>query len=143
MGGEAALLLAAAVWRCPWARASAARSSLFSLRNWGDQLAVIVGVDRVRVNAVKRPPILAVQERDPRQRIASLDIPSAQQAAVEEDTSRVRRKVAFELLGDELRVDTTVGPRLDQNSSLNHPPSSTIASATCRRGCGGGSVGGK
>jgi hypothetical protein len=40
-------------------------------------VAVIAGVDRVRVDAVERLPVLAVQERDPRERISGLDVPAA------------------------------------------------------------------
>jgi hypothetical protein len=39
--------------------------------------------------------------------------PTASQATFKEDISRVRWKVAFELLGDELRVYAVVGPRAD------------------------------
>src|SRR6266516_1598297 len=77
-------------------------------------IAVIGGVDRVRVDAIQRLPVLAVEQRDPRQRIASLDIPTAQQATFAADTVRVRGEVAFQLLGDELRVDAAVGPAVPE-----------------------------
>jgi hypothetical protein len=57
-------------------------------------VAVIAGVDRVRVDAVERFPVLAVQEGDPRERIAGLDVPAAEQATFEEDTSRVGWKIS-------------------------------------------------
>src|SRR6266516_6007930 len=89
-------------------------------------IAVIGGVDRVRVDAIQRLPVLAVEQRDPRQRIASLDVPTAQQATFEADTVRVRGEVAFQLLGDELRVDAAVGSRavpellLEPSTQLDH-----------------------
>ena len=40
-------------------------------------VAVIAGVDRVRVDAVERLSVLAIQERDPREPISGLDVPAA------------------------------------------------------------------
>jgi hypothetical protein len=75
---------------------------------------------------MQRLPVLAVEQRDPRQRIASLNVPTAQQATFEADTIRVRGEIAFQLLGDELRVDAAVGPRavpellLELSTQLDH-----------------------